>query len=244
MKGSKETFLFYSSILILSIISFVSCSENSVTEPTVQNDDFLKKEIIGTWGVNGYRITYFTDGSFIDSSTFKNVETQLWKADEIKKGKYRIENGIIYHYDLEIVYFAENISVPIYEGYTGSEINISNNILTSTPVDILTPNEKAEDISGYWTTKKWLTTYNSETSYEGYLECTYQMDKSNSTYFHQIIFLNDSNIKTINYNDLYDYKPPYLKLVISTVPRTLTVEFKDGLMYWYNYKEKTNLYKE
>ena len=70
------------------------------------------------------------------------------------------------------------------------------------------------------------------------------MDKSNSTYFHQIIFLNDPNIKTINDNDLYDYKPPYLKLVISTVPRTLTVEFKDGLMYWYNYKEKTNLHKE
>ena len=62
--------------------------------------------------------------------------------------------------------------------------------------------------------KKWLTAYNSETSYEGYLECTYQMDKSNSTYFHQIIFLNDPNIKTINDNDLYDYKPPYLKLVI------------------------------
>ena len=73
---------------------------------------------------------------------------------------------------------------------------------------------------------------------------TYQTDTNNSTYFHQIIFLNDPKMKTIYDEDLYDYKSPYLKLVISTIPRIVTVEFKHGLMYWYYYKDIHQLNKE
>ena len=246
MKGSKKESLapsLLASIIMLCIFSFISCSETSVTAPVVQSDDFLQKGIIGTWGVNGYRITYYTDGSFIDSTKFQPVETKSWKADNITKGSYRIVNGVIYYYNVDIVYLADNVSSPIGEGRTGAEINISNNVLSLIPVDILTPNGKTNGISGDWTTKKWLTTYNSESAYRGYLNCEYQMDNSNSTYTHQIEFLDDPHIKRITDQDLYNYTPPYLKLVVD-YPLTVKVEFKNGLMYWYDYNEKLNLYKE
>jgi hypothetical protein len=82
----------------------------------------------------------------------------------------------------------------ISESFTGEELNISKNVLSFVPVDIFTSNGKADSISGDWSTKTWITAYNSEPAYTGYLECTYQINTTDSTYFHQILFLNNPDI--------------------------------------------------
>jgi hypothetical protein len=89
MKGSSNSishFLTSLSILLLCIFSFLSCSESSINEPSIPDDASLRKAIIGTWSTNGYRISYFEDGTYIDSSSFRPIETQSWNAQEISKG--------------------------------------------------------------------------------------------------------------------------------------------------------------
>jgi hypothetical protein len=243
MKGSRKSVSALTGILLLCMFSFISCSDSSINSPSNQDDGSLSKAIIGTWNSDGYKVTYFADGTFIDSSSF--VGTESWKTYEITRGSYKINDRILYHYNTDYLYLEDNISSPIGETVTGLEITISNNKLSFKPVDIFTSNGKNNSISGIWSTQSWLTTCNSEPAYRGYLQRIYQIDNSNSTFRRQIIFLDNPNLKTITDVDLYDYKYPFLKLVINNFLQTVKVEFKNGLMYWwYNYDENHYWNKE
>lgn len=251
MIGSKKSitqFSVFVSLLLLCIFSFLSCSKSSINEPytggpSTQDDATLRKEIIGTWGITGYKISYLDDGTFIDSSFVQPTDNQSLELWQVTKGSYKIYNGILYSYNLDYIYLHKNTSIPISQSVTGSEISISNNELSFVPVDIFIPNGGTDGISGYWSTKVWLTTDSSSPEYRGYLQCSYQIDPSTSTFFHTIVFLNDFNMKAIMDRDLYDYKKPYLKLVINNSLTTVKVEFKNGAMYWY-FPNKGTLTKE
>jgi len=248
MKGSKKVVLLLLSIFIVipMMASFISCSENSITEPTKQDDEFLKKAIIGNWSNSGQRITYYENGTYVDSSSYVLDATKNWVTDEITKGSYKIVDGILYYSDVHYTYMMDRVSALIGEGYPAAEIRISNNTLSFTGVDIYTPNGKTDGISGHWETKKWATSYNSQPEYSGYLNCAYDLDKSTSTYFRQIRFLDNPTIASIEDRDLFEYESPNLKMVSAGQSViNYTVEIKNGKMYWYyDNKKPYDLYKE
>ena len=248
MKGSKKVVSLLLSIFIVvpMMASFISCSENLITEPTKQDDEFLKKAIIGNWSTPNEHIVYYENGTFVDSAAYVRDSMNNWVTDNISKGSYKIVDGILYYSDVHYTYMAEREGVLIGEGYPAVEIRISNNTLSLIGVDIYTSNGNTDGIYGHWETTKWAVSYNSKPEYSGYISCSYDLDKTSSTYFRFIRFLDNPTIDPIEDRDLFNYKAPNLKMVSAGQSvMNYTVELKNGKMYWYyDNKKPSNLYKK
>ena len=247
MKGSGNVIVSFIFIGIITLFSalFISCSDGTITEAIKQDDEFLKKEILGNWSNSGHRITYYENGTYTDSIYFSPVDSKKWVTQGITKGSYKIVDGILYYYNVKYVYMMERVSALIGEGYSPAEIHISDKTLSFTGVDIYTSNGKTDGITGHWETKKWGTSYNSKPEYSGYINCIYDIDQSSSSYSRQIKFLDSPIIEPIEDRDLFEYHSPNLKMVSSGGGIVnYKVEFKNSKMYWYRDNEKCKYAKE
>ena len=248
MKGSKKVVSLLLSIFIIFpiLVSFISCSDNSFTEPARQDDEFLKKAIIGSWTYEGEKITFNEDGTYTASTSFRNGNTSEWTTQFITKGAYKIADGMLYYYNVQYLYMTDRTGALIGEGYPAVEIRIADNRLSLIGVDIYTSDSKTDGIYGHWETTKWAASYNSKPEYSGYIKCSYDLDQTSSTFFRYIKFLDDPAITPIEDRDLFVYEAPNLKMISAGQSVVnYTVELKNGKMYWYYENKKPFfLYKE
>lgn len=238
----------YFVLFLLVSILFISCSEKNVNEPVIIDDSELLSQIIGTWKSNTYKITYFSDLTFVDTIYNQDENTQILEPLYSRNGEYEIQDGILYlkteHWTFFDSSYVENgISIIPFE----TEINISGNILYKKAVDVLERTEgTGNEIWGSWKNMKWTYHHSSPDTnivYEGRQEYYYRFYKDSSKVTYGWKYLDGNPWSNPEYRSDFNYTPPFLDLN-GPGNYDLRVEFKFGKMFWYYNFNPSQMYRQ
>ncbi len=221
-------------ILVL-LTFFLSCSGN-ITEPTFSDDAELVSKIIGTWSSDRYTITYYSNGTFVDTSFFYD-ENQVLKPERSTSGSYEIQDSVLYlkrenwhFFDVSRIENGTSI-VPI-----ETEISIENNVLYRKAVHVLVNVEgNNSEIWGTWKHISWTFHKSNPTTnivYEGRQEYYYKFSRDSTEVTYGWKYLDGNPWPDQEFKSEFEYTPPFLDIV-GPGAYDLRVEFKHEKMYWY-----------
>ncbi len=244
-------------IYLLSIFLFVLLQSCSFENPVNPIDSQLEQNLIGTWkGSQGYSITFYRDGTFIDTtySEGRTDSSYINYARIVRKGQYSINNSIlnlINFYFSKIDTKAKEIGYEIYE--LGYQISFEQGILIMIPVEILKSLESINtQLYSKWKYKGYYSSIKVNNDGDifktnGKVDEIYNFKKDSSIYNYSQNFLSGAydTLGAFTQSLDYNYQKPYLNLPDASDYRIL-VKFLNGKMYWYftNYiKHLTKQYK-
>ena len=223
--------IIYPFFVLLGFI-VLSCSEDSIINPI---DLELQKNIIGTWEDNTkYTITFFPNGTFIDSMYYFDqfVDTSII----IRNGKYNISNSILtfteFQYDTIIT--QSNIGFAVME--RSYEITIQNSILKRKLFSVFNNiGLNRNDIWDKWETKAWyaqIDAVDSTQTFYGSYDIQYLFIQDSNKCMQTNIFHNVVNDSIYEYGGYpnFTYSPPYLDI---SSDQDILVKFINNKMYWY-----------
>jgi len=236
MKKIKILFLFSFCFLIFT------CDDNSVNPL----DQKLQHDIIGTWRNNlNQTITFFPDGSFMDTTKFENFDSlsQIYSYF-VRRGRYIIDNSVLYLKEFYFDTVITNSNQGIYLNSRPVLISISNSVMKRKFFD------EFENI-GRWGNDIW-STWESNGYYcsvethpfgipkknYGTYTTIYKFTKDSSKCLLNYTVYNKANDSTYNHKSLRDFKytPPYLYIPPGS-EYPAEVNFRKNKMYWdYNFQ--------
>ena len=228
--------IFYCGFLF-TLILLNGCTEN-VINPS--EDDLITTKIIGKWKANNYETLLLnSDGSFVDTSlAIFSDNPGVYVPHSVVKGKYYVNNEILYFYDVNLMYAkAVEMSPTISFGIRLEPrvIKINESGLTLQIVKILEPIENNyPNLSGKWESTSWVGAYDKD------IQPYFKGGEQKEVYH----FYNDSlkvnytseylfNTTLTNSNYLTDYDFDGVNFQYDNL--TYQVEFKNNKMYWYWY---------
>ena len=156
--------IFYCGFLF-TLILLNGCTEN-VINPS--EDDLITTKIIGKWKANNYETLLLnSDGSFVDTSlAIFSDNPGVYVPHSVVKGKYYVNNEILYFYDVNLMYAkAVEMSPTISFGIRLEPrvIKINESGLTLQIVKILEPIENNyPNLSGKWESTSWVGAYDKD----------------------------------------------------------------------------------
>jgi hypothetical protein len=118
-------------IKILFLISFCflifTCDDNSLNPL----DQKLQQNIIGTWkDNNNYTVTFFHDGTFIDTSKFNNPDsTSQVYIYFIRKGRYTINKAVLAFKEFYFDTVITNVNISYTSQMPLAQISIDNSVM-------------------------------------------------------------------------------------------------------------------
>lgn len=226
------------SIFVLLGIIIIGCSDDNGINPI---DLELQKNIIGTWQDNAkYTITFFQNGTFIDSMYYFDQFTDT--SIIIRNGKYNISNSILTYteFQYDTIITQSNIGFAVIE--RSYEISIQNSILIRKPFSVLDNiGNKRNEIWDKWQTSSWfaqIDAYNNQETYFGSYIIKYEFKQDSNKCIQTNIFHNSINdsIYEYSYYRNFNYTQPYLDI---SGDQDILVKFINNKMYWYyNYMPK------
>ena len=227
------------SILVIAAHLFMGCSKDDPIVGIANGDEVLRASLIGTWsGGNSYRVTYYSDGTYMDSS-FANqtTDTTSYTLYESRKGRYSITNSILERTEIHIVY-RDSTRLPggFLESPIGQEIQIDLNRLNMKLVDVYSLVQgNGTELFGTWTITKWVCSNSGGSPrkiYEGRRKETYSFVKDSLTLSYNWEYLDGNGPDDVSITATYLYDPPMLSLA-HPLTDDRKVVFKNGKMYWY-----------
>ncbi len=220
-------------LILLSLFS-INCKDNVVVP---SEDEVTTGKIIGTWKYPNYEIiTFKSDGSFIDTSLA--LFTDKYETHYVLKGKYTVNNSIIYFTDVSLVYCkaADNSTVISFSTTIDPKaISFKNDQLNLESVKILEPKDNSSTLNGKWEVLSWIGYYenSSQPKYNGgQMKETYIFNKDSMTYVYQNEFLFYTSMSSGSISSKYNYNNSQLDF---GYPLYFRVEYKNNKMYWYYY---------
>ena len=228
---SKSFFL----ILFITSILFISCNEEIVSP---SEDDILTSSLIGKWEATNYDIiTFNADGSFVDTAL--GLYTNNYETHYVLKGKYSVNNSVVYFSDVSLTYFKGCESPSVISFSTAidpKKVSFNNSNLNMEPVRILEPIDNSNNsLNGQWQAKIWMGSYenNSQPKFKGgQIKETFNFNSDSLNCLYQKEYLYQTNMQPENRQINYNYNGSSLDF---GYPPYFRVEFKDNKMYWFYY---------
>ena len=139
----KKT-LFVVALVVMSLVSFVSCEKDSATDSNSNSEESVKESIVGFWlGENDFVYVFYDDGSFslfsgerghgsgtsggsfsgTSGGSFSGTSGDSFGGDygyELYSGYWKYDNGSvivdIYHIQCEVIDITSKSLTIVYEG--------------------------------------------------------------------------------------------------------------------------------
>lgn len=228
-------------VVVFCGVTLISCSDDNSINPI---DLELQKNIIGTWQDDSdYRITFFTNGSFVDSIYF---DPALDSSIIVRKGKYNINNSVL---TLSEFYF-DTIVTQSHIGFAilerAYEITIQNAILKRKSfLAFKNIGQNRMEIWDKWETTTWYAQIDavdsSQTFYGSFnIEYLFIQDSNKCLQTNRLHNAVNDSIYEYSGNPNFTYNPPYLDI---SSDKDILVVFKSYKMYWYYYYVPKDLIK-
>lgn len=228
-------------ILFLLSVCFLifTCDDNSVNPL----DQKLQQNIIGTWkDNNNYTVTFFPDGSFIDTSKFHNPDSiSPVYIYFIRKGRYTINDAVLAFKEFYFDTVITNVNVNHTSQSPLALISINNSVMRRkyfSQYDNI--GRWGNDIWSTWESNGWYCSYYEDPFGEinnryGTYKYTYQFFKDSSKCLFIYSFHDKVNDSTYSYKSLRDFKytPPYLYIPPDSESPS-EVKIRDNKMYFYS----------
>ncbi len=237
-----KTIIIKSLILFIISLTIVSCSKDDLTNP-------ISIELIGNWNNENYSITFFNNGTFIDTIYFENIRDKSYRSYGrfTRSGTYKIENEILYLNDFYFTDIITNADIGMQMMYISYNINIANNKLILKPVNVFeSDSSNTTELYGSWKLNGYYCVYDKaleQNPSNGSMIETYKFYKDSSKYIYSLKYL--SGIFALNpqytVQDSFAYEKPLLDLPLKADYK-INVKLNGNKMFWY-YDYEINLNK-
>jgi len=233
MKKIKILFLLPFCFLIFT------CDDNSVNPL----DQRLQQNIIGTWkDDNNYTVTFYPDGSFIDTSLYYNRDSISQVIGHfIRKGRYTINNSVLAFEDFYFDTVVTNLCMSNWYQPLPALISIDNSIMKRKNFSRFDNIGRfGKDIWSTWEQNGWycasfVEPFGEIKNQYGTYKIFYQFFKDSSKCkftYSRYDKVSDSTYKYLSLLD-FKYAPPYLYIPPDSDYPT-EIRFRDNKMYWYS----------
>ena len=231
--------------ILIQIAALLAGCDKTNTTGSVDNDAVLAGNLVGKWkSGNDWKIQFNSDGTFADTIINRSFpDTTKVLFTEVFAGKYSIQNSVLSYYEYHHQRLPDSMEFGgSYEWLNNLEIQVNGDILSCTPVSILSP-ALANNVTldGTWNELVWAHThlgFPTPGVYDGWFRLTYTFNKDSLSYTQTFGYADSAGGITTKAG--YTYTPPTLTL--SSVFR-YRVEFKNGKMYWYSPPPSSVLYR-
>jgi hypothetical protein len=241
-------------VLVFILLLIAGCKDNPTSSPPsakFTNDEVLQQSIIGTWyGTfpfggwtmsSAYKITFFTDSTFIDT-TFGFGNMSLSQQNDslniICKGKYSIQNGVVEFSYVNFSYWTlSGQPRGFIHGMLPKAVTIVGDSLTLVETNVFTRIDSAQTLLlGLWNSTNWTcmtSSLSSTPEYSGRFQDSFTfIDSSNYKETWSYLDMQTPSLQT--WLGTYSFNTYYINLLGSGTVGTMRVEFKSRKMYWFS----------